>query len=120
MIILILFWGVMILKKRTAFALGLLIFFSVTLGQGSFPTAKLSKLAPTAHIILPLEPIVEDLLPFDDNDNKVYSIIYIAIPFLLVSHCINYVISFISFTFFFAFLTAVFFQSNYVINPLGT
>lgn len=103
------------MKKLTVSAFCVFILF--LLSHGTIPDEK--TLADTqSKIILPLDQVQEDL-PGPDSDDK-------KSPFILNTFVLLTLTAFFTFKEFrtnkttglFSFLTAVFFQSNYVVKPL--
>lgn len=104
------------MKKLTISALSLFILF--LLSHGAFPAEKLKAFESKSKAIISMDQMHEDLPGPEKEDKKVAFIfpaaehIALASPSILTVYKTNR-ISVLS-----TFLTAVFFQSNYVIKPL--
>ncbi|MBT2685217.1 hypothetical protein [Bacillus sp. ISL-37] len=102
------------MKKLTVSVLSL--FILLLLGHGTLPAEKISTWASKSKGILPIEQVHEELPGPDFNEKKIPFILstvvllHLTLLFALIDVRVNRVVSL------FSFLTAVFFQSNYVIK----
>ena len=104
------------MKKLTLSALSLFVLF--LLSHGALPAEKLKTFEPKSKAIISLDQMHEDLPGPDKEDKKVASLLPAAILLTFTIFSIITVYKTNRISILFAFLTAVFFQSNYVIKPL--
>ncbi|MBS8266684.1 hypothetical protein DYI25_19860 [Mesobacillus boroniphilus] len=103
------------MKKLTVSVLSL--FILLILSHGTIPDEKIH--ADTqSKIILPLDQIQENLPGPDSDDKKSPFVLSTFVLFTLTAFYMLYNSRTDKITGLFSFLTAVFFQSNYVIKPL--
>jgi hypothetical protein len=105
-------------KKLTVYALSMLMLVAFLLGNGILPAEKGKALDTKSKIILPLDQVHEKLPGPDTDDKKTTFITLTLLLITLVSFFLTKDYPTNAFSTLFSFLTAVFFQSNYVIKPL--
>ncbi|MEH7441246.1 hypothetical protein V7201_02830 [Bacillus sp. JJ1122] len=106
------------MKKLRTSALSLLLLFTFLLTHGTLPAEKVKAFGTKTKAILLVDKAAEDLPEPDTSDKKAFTIFYPIVALLFIQSYISRRIPANAFTTFFAFLTAVFYQSNYVIKPL--
>lgn len=106
------------MKKLTVSTLGLIILVVVLLGHSTFPEANHNKIDLNAKMILQMDQTHEDLPLFDPDNDSAQSLLNTVIPLLFIRLFFNKDFPANACSSIFAFLTAIFFQSNYVISPL--
>ncbi|MGA9225368.1 MAG: hypothetical protein WB217_03405 [Mesobacillus sp.] len=104
-------------KLRTS-ALSLLLLFTFLLTHGTLPAEKVNAFGTKTKAVLLVDKASEDLPDPTTSDKKTFTIFYTIVALLFIQPSISRRIPANAFTALFAFLTAVFFQSNYVIKPL--
>jgi hypothetical protein len=104
-------------KKLTVSTLGFLILFAFSLSTPPLHAEK--ALDAKVSVFIASDQIHEDLPAPDSDEKKLPYISQTVILLLLVLFIFYKYFPTGSFSALFAFLTAVFFQSNYVIKPLG-
>lgn len=104
------------MKKLTISALSLFILF--LLSHGTIPAEKIQVFDSKSKIILPLDQVQEDLPGPDSNDKKYPLVLFTVFLLTLTAFFTFQNLRTDKITGFFSFLTAVFFQSNYVSKPL--
>jgi hypothetical protein len=117
-IVILLFRGVRTVKKLTVSALSMFMLFAFLLGNGIHPAEKIKALDPKSKMILPGDHVDENLPGPDTDDKKNTFISHTLLLITLVSLFLIKDYPSNAFSALFAFLTAVFFQSNCVIKPL--
>lgn len=105
------------MKKLRTSALSLLLLFTFLLTHGTLPAEKVKAFGTKTKAILLVDKAAEDLPDPDTSDKKTFTIFYTIVALLFIQPY-NSRRPANAFTTFFAFLTAVFYQSNYVIKPL--
>lgn len=106
------------MKKLRTSVLSLLLLFTFLLTHGTLPAEKVKTFGTKTKAILLVDKATEDLPDPDTSDKKTFTIFYTIVSFLFIQPSITRRIPVNAFTAIFAFLTAVFYQSNYVIKPL--
>lgn len=107
-----------ILKRFTFSTLGLLILTAVMLGHGTSDNKLNDPLDTGSSLMLPIE-IPLELPPASDEDGKKLAFAVCAATLVSLARLwLKRIPSFTVFSFHFAFLSMVFYQSNYVIKPL--
>lgn len=109
-------WGT--LKKLTVSTLGLIILVVVLLWHGTFPAANQYKIDLNAKMILQMDQTHEDLPLLDPDNDTAQSLLNTVIQLLFIRLFFNKDFPANACSSIFAFLTAIFFQSNYVFNSL--
>lgn len=106
------------MKRLTVSALSMFMLFAFLLGTGILPDEKIKALDTKSKIILPSDHVDENLPGPDTDDKKNTFNLHPLLLITLVSLILIKDYPSNAFSALFAFLTAVFFQSNYVIKPL--
>jgi hypothetical protein len=102
--------------SRTAFCL--ITLFTFLLSHGVLLSEKVISYDTKAEAIILMDQAPEDLTGPDDDHKKAFIIVAALTVLLVIQLSISRRIPANAFTTVFAFLTAVFYQSNYVIKPL--
>lgn len=106
------------MNKLQTSVLSLLLLFTFLLSHGTLHPEKVKAFGTKAKAIILLDQAPEDLSGPDTDDKKAFTLLCTLSILLTIQPYICRRIPANAFTSIFAFLTAVFFQSNYVVKPL--